>query len=134
MITGFGALLGLMLTNIESVSKFVPASVLGCSISIFLVAVVLHVVQRYLASIVISSTAVGKEVESIPIIGEINIQFVLNQLEASTLWPTRLLVKWSNAKISAGDLAVSGRVNAVMAQIQAWLVFTQLVWLSGLPM
>lgn len=127
MLTGFGALLGLILTNIESVSKFVPASSIGSSISIFLSAVVLHVVQRYLASIVASSTAIGKEIESIPAIGEINIQFLLRELEASTLWPTRLLVKWSNAKIREGDLAVGGRVNAVIAQLQAWMVFSQLI-------
>lgn len=126
MITAFGALLGVMLANIESVTKFIPVKALGWSVSIFLSAVALHVIQRYLASIVAGSVAAGEAAEAIPPHDNVDMRYVLGQLEQSTLWPTRLLVRWSNSKIANGDLAVAGRMNARLAQIQAWLVFFQL--------
>jgi hypothetical protein len=127
MVAGFAAVLGLLVANLEAISRFITPDALGIAITFFLVAVVLHVFQRYMAAIVNASVALGKEVEAFPVHANLDIVFFSQQIEQATLWPMRFMVRWSNARILAGDLAVAGRLNAWLAQAQAWLVFFQLV-------
>ena len=69
MVAGFGAVLGLLVANIDTIAPFIPPTIIGGAVKLFLVAVVLNVFQRYLAAIVAGSVTVGKEVESIPSAG-----------------------------------------------------------------
>ena len=127
MVAGFGAVLGLLVANIDTIAPFIPPTIIGGAVKLFLVAVVLNVFQRYLAAIVAGSVTVGKEVESIPITQEIDLSYIIREIERATFWPTRILVRWSNRKVLSGDLAVGGRLNARLAQIQGWLVLVQMI-------
>lgn len=127
MVLGFAAVLGLLVANLDKVSGFVAPEALGLAIKLFLLALVLNVIQRYMAAIVVSSVAVGKELESMPTHPGMEIRTLLAELESATFWPTRLLVRWTNQKILDGDFAFSGRLNARLAQAQGWLVFAQLI-------
>lgn len=127
MIAGFGAFLGLIVANIDKVAPYIAPQAIGCSVSVFMVAVVLNVFQRYMAAIVASSGAVAKEVEAISIVPPFNMPYTLSQIELSTFWPARKFVGWSNAKILAGDIALAGRIQSTMAQIQGALVLLQMV-------
>jgi len=127
MILGFGAILGLVLANIDTVSKFVAPDALGLAIKLFLVAVVFNVLQRYMASIVSASVTLTGEIEAMPVHPNADMAALMGQLEDATLWPTKLMVRWSNRKIATGDFAVGGRLNARLAQAQAWFVFVQLI-------
>jgi hypothetical protein len=62
-----------------------------------------------------------------PVPESINIVTFLEQLERATFWPARLMVRRSNRKILAGDLAAGGRLISKFAQIEAWLVFAQVL-------
>jgi type III secretory pathway component EscS len=126
LILGFSAILGLLLANLETVSKFLEPTTIGVVIKLFAVSVLLHVVLRYLAAIVIAGAALGKELESIPP-GNIDVLLFTQRLEAATLWPSRYMVRWSNRKILEGDLAVGGRMSALLAQVLAWLALVQAV-------
>lgn len=127
MVAGFGAVLGLLVANVDTIAPFIPPTTIGAAVKLFLVAVVLNVFQRYLAAMVAGSIAVGKEVESIPITQEIDINYIVREIECATFWPTRILVRWSNRKALSGDIAVSGRLNVRLAQIQSWLVLVQMI-------
>lgn len=127
MVAGFGAMLGLLVANIDTVSPFIAPTVVGASVKLFLVALVLNVLQRYLAAMVAGSIAVANEVQLIPINHEADLGYIVREIERATFWPTRILVRWSNRKALSGDLAVSGRLNARLAQVQGWLVLAQMI-------
>lgn len=127
MLLGFGAILGLALANIETVSKFVAPESLGLAVKLFLVAVVFNVLQRYMAAIVSASVTLGKEVEALPIDPNLDIASFSRQIEGATFWPMKLMVRWSNRKIAGGDFAVGGRLTARLAQVQAWFVLVQVI-------
>lgn len=126
MILGFSAVLGLLLANLDTVSKFLEPTTIGIVVKLFAMSVLLHVIQRYLAAIVMAGAALGKELESVPPYN-IDVERFTQKLEEATLWPTRYMVRWSNKKILAGDLAVGGRMHAVLAQVLAWLAFVQAI-------
>lgn len=127
ILLGFGAILGLVLANIQTVSKFVAPESLGFAVKLFLVAVIFNVLQRYMAAIVSASVTLAKEVEAMPIHPNADMAAFLGEIEAATLWPMKIMVRWSSRKIAAGDFAVGGRLNARLAQAQAWFVFVQLI-------
>lgn len=127
MIVGFSATLALLLANLDTVSGFMEPSTIGTAIKLFAVTILLHVLQRYLAAIVMAGAAVGKELEAMPTDSNIDVQWFMRKVEEATLWPTRYMVRWSNRKVLAGDFAVSGRQLAVLAQVQAWLVLAQIL-------
>jgi hypothetical protein len=127
MVAGFGAAIGLLIANVEKVAPYISPSAIGSSTKLFLVAVILNVIQRYLGAIIAGSVATGKEVESIPVATALDLQVILNEIEQSTLWPMRFMVRKSNNRIRAGDIAFASRLNAWMAQIVGWLVLVQMV-------
>ncbi len=127
MVAGFGAAIGLLISNIDKVATYISPAAIGCSTKLFLVAVVLNVLQRYLGAIISGSMEVAKKVEDLPINGDLNTQAILKEIERATLWPTRYMVRSSNKRILSGDIAYGGRLNAWMAQIAGWLVLSQMV-------
>jgi len=127
MLVGFAAILAALLANLDSATKFLTADTLSKIAVLFSGAVFLNVLQRYSAAVVSSSAEVAKKVSEQPVPGSINIATFLEQLERATLWPARLMVRSSNRKILAGDLAAGGRLISTLAQIEAWLVFAQVL-------
>lgn len=127
MIGGFAAILGLLISNIDSVSNILPAKCVGASASLFLFAIGLHVLKRYLAALVLSGMAVIREMEAQPIVEGLNFDLVLDQLERSTFWPARILVRRNIAKVRDGDFAAGGRLYAKLAQIQGYFVLAQMI-------
>ncbi|WP_054773457.1 hypothetical protein [Methylogaea oryzae] len=119
MVAGFGAAIGLLIANVDKVAPYISPTAIGVSTKLFLFAVMLNVLQRYLGAIIAGSVATAKEVESIPVTTTFDVNVVLNEIERSTLWPMRPLVRWSNRRILAGDIAFGGRLNAWMAQVEA---------------
>ena len=125
MLVGFAAILGALLANLDTAAKFLASGTLSTIAILFSVVVFLNLLQRYSAAVVSSSAEVGKKVREQPVPENINIVMFLEQLEGATLWPARLMVRRSNRKILAGDLAAGGRLLSTFAQIEAWLVFAQ---------
>lgn len=127
MLVGFAAIIGALLTNIDAAAKFLVPDTLSTIAILFSGAVFLNVLQRYSAAVISSSTAVAKKVEEQPVPEGIDISMFFEQLEHATLWPARLMVRRSNRKILAGDFAAAGRLISTLAQIEAWLVFAQML-------
>ncbi|HEY8159041.1 MAG TPA: hypothetical protein VIF10_10105 [Methylobacter sp.] len=127
MLIGFAAILGALLANLDSTAKFLASDTLSKLAMLFSVAVFLNLLQRYSAAVVSSSAEVGKKVREQPVPENMNIAVFLEELEHATLWPARLMVRRSNRKLLAGDLAAGGRLISTFAQIEAWLVFAQVL-------
>lgn len=127
MMVGFAAILGALLANLDSSFKFLDVETLSSISKLFAVAVLFCVIQRYSAAVISSSSAVAEEIEKHPPPEEMNIASFMEQLESATLWPMRYMVRRSNRKILQGDLAAGGRLISTLAQIEAWLVFAQLL-------
>jgi hypothetical protein len=128
LVGSFAALLALLISNLETIHTFLPPACIGTSSTLFLFAVGLHVVQRYLFALVSGSYSVGTEVEAMTLPPSLNVEAIWEQLEKATLWPARILVKRTIKKMRVGDLAAGGRLNATLAQIQGFLVLTQMVF------
>jgi hypothetical protein len=127
LMLGFAAILGALLANLDSAAKFLSPDVVGNIAKLFTVAVLFYVLQRYSAAVVESSAAVAAEVEKQALPEDMDIRSFFEQLEGATLWPMRYMVRRSNRKILEGDLAAGGRMISTLAQIEAWLVFVQLL-------
>lgn len=126
MIAGYGAALSLLVAHIDTVKPFISPRSISRSIILFLVAVLLNIVERYMATMVANSVAVGKEVGAMPPPDPIDLRYFLSQMEQTIFWPHRILVRWSNARIFAGDVSMPGRMNMKIAQIQVLLGVLQI--------
>ncbi|WP_298208572.1 hypothetical protein [Acidovorax sp.] len=127
MLIGFAAILGTLLANLDKAAKYLAPNTLSTFAELFAAAVFLHLVQRYSAAVVASSAAAGKEVELHPVPADMQMAVLLDSMEQAVLWPTKWLVRRSNRKILAGDIAAGGRLILVLAQVEAWLVLGQLL-------
>lgn len=127
MLVGYAAILGTLLANLDSTSKFLAPGTLSWLAILFSIAVLFSLLQRYSAAVVSSSAEVGKKVKEQPIPPDMDIVLCLSELERATLWPASLMVRRSNRKLLAGDFAASGRLLSTFAQIGAWLVFVQVL-------
>lgn len=127
MLLGYTGILGALLANLDSSEKFITPNTLSRLALLFSAVVFLNLLQRYSAAVVSSSTEVGKKVKEQPIPPNMDILVFLTELEHATLWPARLMVRRSNRKLLAGDLAAAGRLLSTFAQIEAWLVFAQVL-------
>lgn len=127
MLVGFAAILAALLANLDLAIKFLETDTLREITILFSVAVFLNVMQRYSAAVVFASAEVARKVSEQPVPDSISISVFLEQLELAMLWPARLMVRRSNRKILAGDFAAGGRLISTLAQIEAWLVFVQVL-------
>jgi hypothetical protein len=125
MLVGFAVNLGALLANLDSAAKILASDTLSKLAILFSFAVFLNLLQRYSAAVVSSSAEVARKVREQPVPENIDIVTFLEELEQATLWPARLMVRRSNLKLLAGDLAAGGRLISTFAQIEAWLVFFQ---------
>lgn len=127
MLVGYAALLGALLANLDSAAKFLASGTLSRLALLFSFVVLLNLLQRYSANVVSASAEVGNKVKTEPVPEDMDIVVFMRELEHATLWPARIMVRRSNSKILAGDLASGGRLLSTFAQVEAWLVFAQVL-------
>lgn len=127
MLVGFTAILGALLANLDSATKFLAFGTLNRIAILFSFAVLLNLLQRYSAAVVSSSAEAAKKVQEQPVPQNIDIAIFLEEIEQAMLWPARLMVRRSNKKLLKGDLAAAGRLISKLSQIEAYLVFAQVL-------
>ena len=127
VLVGYAGILGALLANLDSASKFLAPGTLSTLSLLFSLVVILNLLQRYSAAVVSSSAEAGKRVKEQPAPRSTDIDKFLKELECATLWPARLMVRRTNRKLLEGDLAAGGRLLSKLAQVEAWLVFAQVL-------
>ncbi len=131
LLAGFGAAFALILSNIDSVSKLITPANIKCGVSLYLIALAAGVLQRWLASSTQASAMASKEAETLgknapSTINQKNfLENLLLEIENVTFYPQKWLVQYQLAKVRKGDFAAPGRMQALMAQIQGYLVLAQ---------
>jgi hypothetical protein len=130
LIAGFAVALGAFVANLEAAVRIVEPKILGTAIVMFLGAVVIHVMQRWLAAITAGSMAASKEGEVAGTTaagqGELDPNALFSEVERSVYLPARWLVRGMFQKALNGDFAISGRIQFKSAQLQALSVLVQL--------
>ncbi len=127
LLTGFGAAFVLMLTNIESLSKFIPVESIKLGITLYLIALGAGVMQRWLGAQVQASISAAEESDKLSddAPGGIDFNNIHKDFEDVSFYPQKWLTKWQANKLRDGDYAVFGKLLARIAQIQATLVLIQ---------
>lgn len=127
MIAGAAAFYAVVINSFDQISDHLVPGAFSGSIKIFLVAAALNVIQRLVGSMVGSGYATHVEVGRLPPPTNMNVPAFLKALENVAWYPARWMVQRSYRKLQSGDLFSSGRQHVYLAQLQAWLVFIQII-------
>lgn len=128
LLGGFGAALALILSNLDSIVPFVPIEAIKRSAAIFMVAVVVGVVEKYLAAVVTGgaeSSAAGREIGEKAADLELDLSVVFQLSERAALPPMRWFLRSFLRKAAEGDLTVSGRLFTRLSNIQTFVVLAE---------
>ncbi len=130
LFAGFGAAVGLLFANLDTVLAHIPATQLQVAVRLFAWSMVATVVQRYLA-VVIAAGAAGAEegrqifaASGIPA-SEVDLDVLLNEMSLALWRPFRWPIRRLNRRLKAGDFAAVGRLVAKIAQLQGVFVLAQ---------
>ena len=127
-LAAFGAGLALIVSHLKDVSEFIPLTTVASASYFFLVAAVICVVQRYVATVVSSGAASareGREIEDK--FQQMDIGEFIEQMLKGVPWPIRWICKGQFDVLIGGDYAASGRVFMRLTLIQGSLVTIELV-------
>lgn len=129
LLTGFAAVAALVVANHGKVVATTSPAAARWIIGLFIVAAVLHTVQRIICTIVESGVVGGREGENLKL-GEMSLSDMFRLLDAMSAaypWPFRKLIEASFKKIKAGDLAHVSRIVLRMALGTAALAIAQVL-------
>ncbi|MFC3552479.1 hypothetical protein ACFOLC_15855 [Lysobacter cavernae] len=130
LLVGVGATYSLVLANLASVQQFVSLWSIRTGLLLLLAAVILGVLQRWLAAIVSASSAAAEKSDKIGHAlaeQDIDIDFraLFREMERGIYYPAKWIVRRSFNKAMSGDFAAAGRMSAGISQVQSFLVLAQ---------
>lgn len=130
LLGGLGAASALLIGQYESVSKHLDPAAIHWFLYLFVWALGFGISQKFLAVIVGASaqaSAVGRDLaEKAAAKGiELDLEFILDEMERTVLPPARWFVSRSFAKIRNGDLVSGIRNVSRVQQIQGLLTLLQ---------
>ena len=143
LLGGFGIGLGVVLANIETVSKFIHMTHVRFALLVFLCALAVAVLSNYLTAVINSNLAATEEVDAL--MKEVessgrkwDIDFFISEYRRAFLPHIAWMVDLSFTKAKAGDILFGVRLTAKLSQIQAGLVIVQcfvaLIAIGGLAL
>ena len=122
--------IGLVIANIETVSKFIYITHIRFGLLIFLLSVILTVLANYLSAIVKvalaaqdNGDAIGKSIAAQTT--ELDLSRILDEYRRGLLPPVRWIAESSINKVLQGDIVAGARLIAKLSQVQALLVLAQ---------
>ena len=132
LLGGFGVASALLVSQYDSVSKHLAASTIQTFLFLFLSALGLGIVQKYIYVIVTAhsqGSAIGRELGEKASEKSIRLDFevILTEMEKSTFAPARWFVSRSFDKLRKGDLVSSTRNFSRLFQIQSVLAVIQAI-------
>lgn len=126
MIAGTAAFYAVLINSIDRISEHLVPGAFSGSIKLFLLAAGLNVLQRLLGSLVAGAAQASAEASRLTPPENLNGFGLLAAMERVIWYPSRFMIRRNFRKMREGDLYSSGRQNAHMTQLQAWLVFAQI--------
>lgn len=129
-LTGFGAGLALILSNLTEVTRFVPLATVILAGYLYFYAVVLGVAGRYVAMAIDSGVKSGKSAEKMMgSLGTMDIKEFFAAMISSMPYGTRWMCKGQYAAMQRGDITVAARMMFRLVLLQGALVSAELVLL-----
>jgi hypothetical protein len=130
LLAGFAAAVSFLLANIGSLASHVPSKTLQELVTAFLIVFALGLVEKMLAVVVAAASAgsaIGREMgDKIAATGtEVDIAYLLSEIERAVFPPIRRLVRRSFAKAQSGDLTAAARAYSHCVEAQIFLVLIQ---------
>ena len=134
-VAGAGAAIALLAGNLSGLSPYISVQSVKCAATLFLVAAVITVVEKFLAAIVIgaaeSANHAGEIAERMLKNDiELDMRVVFREFELATFPPLRWLIKRSFAKTEAGNFTGPSRKLAKCAQIQVYLALVATAFIT----
>jgi len=130
LLAGLGAALGLMLANLDAVLSYIPAAEFRATVNLFLCALGLAVLQRYLGV----GIHVGAETFEATLgrfcrvgIGNFDLSTFNAEVDKAYPPPWRWVVRWARRRGEAGDTTLMGRLVARLGLAQSILVLAEAV-------
>lgn len=127
LAAGVGATFSLLLTNLDTVSKFVTVSYVRVALLLLVISLGFSVIAKLLSAVIASALG-GHEASSAYInkSQESGAKYALNvfmfEYERSMFFYQRWIVRRSMDKAKAGDLVASARLISRLSQIYALIV------------
>ena|GEM_PF-4059000 len=131
LLAGSSAVFGLILANLDSVSKFVAIDVVKCGANLLLLSLIAAVIQRWVFSIVqagIKGGDSGAQMDQEIRAGNFTFdqEKLFFEIEKASFYPAKWLIRWQYGKLKDGDATVSGRQQLKLAQLQGFCLLLQI--------
>ena len=127
-LAGFGAILSLILTNLNDISGFIPIKSIACSTYLFLWASGLCLAQRYVATVIgscVSSAKEGRELGEK--FGHMDIDEFITQMKAAIPCILRPLCNGLLDKVANKDFAAVGQMLMRLSLLQGIIVSIEVI-------
>lgn len=132
LLAGFGAVLALLLSNLDSVAPYLPISTVRLAAFIFIIAAAFGVAEKYLAALLsgaveasLVSSELGEKMADRDI--DLDFAFIFAETERASFPPARWIVRRMLRKVREGDLVASGRFFSRCSQVQGVLVLCEAI-------
>ncbi len=134
LLAGFGAVLGLVIANIDSISVSLPPERVFGATKIFIWAAGLALVAKYLSLIVVTARSVGDQAaastekllsQEPQALAQSSFSALFSEIEGAFFYPAKWYMRWNLRKIHDGDFVHGARLLMKIAQFQSVLVLTQ---------
>jgi hypothetical protein len=109
LLGGFAAAITLLITQLASLTKYIPLSTIRCCLILFLVSVIVALIQKYISLIILAgsqSAAFGREMITKAPFNQpdFNPEVIFTESERAIFPPMRWFVRRSFAKVRQGEL------------------------------
>lgn len=136
LLGGTGATIALLVSNLSELDAYISLEEMRLSVFLFFIALGVAVLEKYLAATVGAGTEVAefstKEGEKLgAAAARIEFKEVFKEIEKATFYPARWIVRRNLRKVLAGDLVLSGRLYALLAQIQGILTVLVICFIAA---
>ncbi|WP_375169655.1 hypothetical protein [Marinobacter sp.] len=133
LLAGSSAIFGLILANLDSVSKFVAIDAVKTGATYLLSSLIVAVVHRWLFSMVqagIQGADRGAQIDEQVKVGNYtyNQETLCSEIENASFYPAKWLIRWQYRKLKNGDTTLAGRQHLKLAQIQGFCLLLQIIF------
>ena len=130
LLAGSSTAFMLVLTNIDTLTKYIKAFAIKEALFLFLYSVALAIVQKWISSIInagIRGAEEGAKLDNAINQTGIAVQYevIMQAVEDAAWFPAKYFIRKQYKKIRAGDILAGGRQQLKLAQLHSFLMLAQ---------
>ena len=125
LVTGFAAIVGLIVTNIDKVSPFICETTIGTIVKLFAATVLVHLFQRYFSLMVSASAKMALTTRDLPAPIPFDGTQYIKDFSSGMYSLPRMYLNRVISKMNANDPLYGPRMSLKLSQWQTVLVLVQ---------